>query len=144
MRSRLHGAVVATGCALLLVAVSPAVVRAGSWSPRSGDRPSTLGTHARLVHLRTSRTEIGHTAARPRRAAPPIATTGTNYLTRHSCNEQRPERRSPSSERALVDRRLLARLRTSALPDRRASTATLAALAGIFYDAHAPPPGRFA
>jgi hypothetical protein len=139
MRSRLRGAIVAAGCVLVIAVALPAAAATGSWSPRAGVQPVHLWTRARLTHVQSPRAEIAPTRPASQRPAPPCAANNRPYLSRHFFSAQQPARRPPSSERTYSDRTLLARPRTSGLPDRRAHSAALAALAGIFHEAHAPP-----
>jgi hypothetical protein len=128
-------------CTVLLACVlaSPNLADAGSWSPRSAEGSTNLWSHARLIRARP-RTEIKPVSRARHQAAPPNATARSQPAPGHSfISELRPERSSPSRDRAMCARSAAARLRTSALPDRRARTAALAALAGVFYEAHAPP-----
>jgi hypothetical protein len=115
---------------------SPSLAATGSWSPRSSG-PAPVWTRAGLVRIRT---EIA--PARPVKHHPGSRKAIANHAfwsAGHLLSDQRPDRRSPTSDGAHLSRASIARLRPSALPDRRARTAVLSALAGIFYDAHAPP-----
>ena len=136
--SALRTGSLAAAVVLGLAIAGPAAAATGPWSWRSS-APAMIWTRAGVVRVGRT-TEIARARdARPRRRPAPFA-----HATRPSgtCSiglDQRPDRRSPSSSRAAVSRAASARLRTTATPDRRANSAILAALAGVFYDAHAPP-----
>jgi hypothetical protein len=120
------------GIAFVLASAHPSAAATGSWSPRS----SALWTRAGVVRVHA---EIAPAAPVKPRPAPPFATGSRTSWAAQSLGAQRSDRRPPSSDRAHLSKAAAARLRTTALPDRRARAATLAALAGIFYEAHAPP-----
>ena len=119
---------------------APCTGATAAWSPRSaGHDAGKLWTRAGLIRVSSGRTELAPAAPAKRHALPPSAAGQQTAAASHFVNDLRPARHSPSRDRAQLARTVLARLRTSAMPDRRARTATIAALAGIFYDAHAPP-----
>jgi hypothetical protein len=98
----------------------------------------SVWTRAGLIRISSGRTELAPAAPAKHPALPPPAAGQQTAAANHCFSDLRPARQAPR-DRARLARTVLARLRTSAMPDRRARTATIAALAGIFYDAHAPP-----
>lgn len=125
---------------LLVVAfVSPCTAATGSWSPRSSQIAGHVWTRAGWIRVDHAHTEIAPTTPVRHHSVPPYATAKTSYGLNHFVSDQRPERHTPSRDRGQLASTVLARLRTSALPDRRARSAALAARAGIFHEAHAPP-----
>jgi len=124
---------------MLGLAADPCTGATAAWSPRSSGRAGELWTRAGLIRINSGRTELAPAAPVKHHPAPPSATARQTASANHFFSDQRPQRQSPSRDRAQLARSVLARLRTSAMPDRRARTATIAALAGIFYEAHAPP-----
>ena len=117
---------------------SPSDAATGAWSPRSSAVPGYVWTRAGWIRTR-AHAEIVPAKPERRRATPPTATTYSSTATNRYFSEARPERPTPSRDRVQIARTVLARLRTNAVPDRRARTAALAALAAVFHEAHAPP-----
>lgn len=116
----------------------PCLAATAAWSPRSSAIPGHVWTRAGWI--RTGKhVEIAPTKSVHHRAAPPYATSRASTANNRYLSEAQPQRQTPSRDRVQIARSLLARLRTTAVPDRRARTAALAALAAIFYEAHAPP-----
>jgi hypothetical protein len=91
------------------------------------------------MRIERARAEIAPAAPARRHAAPPYAAVPSAPPADRYFSETRPDRPSSSRDHVSLARTAVARLRTTALPDRRARTAVLAALAGIFHEAHAPP-----
>jgi hypothetical protein len=122
------------------LAADPCTGATAAWSPRSaGYDGGRVWTRAGLIRISSGRTELTPAAPVKRHALPPTASNQQTTIASHFFSDLRPDRQSPSRDRVQLARTVLARLRTGAMPDRRARTATIAALAGIFYDAHAPP-----
>jgi hypothetical protein len=110
----------------------------GSWSPRSSPQAAHLWTRAGLIRTSKATSEIA-SAKQRRTATPPVATAARMSLASRLTVDQQQDRRAPSSARDVGAGSSTAHLRTSSAPDRRARSAHLAALAGIFHEAHAPP-----
>ena len=127
------GLVVGLACAHTCEAASAA------WSPRSGGVPGHVWTRAGWIAIARPHTELVPAQPPRRHAAPPLAATARASAVGHCFSGQQTDQKSPSRDRAQLSRTLLARLGTTAMPDRRARSAALAALAGIFHEAHAPP-----
>ncbi len=130
--------VVLASLALGILGVGPCHAATGSWSPRSSEIPGHVWTRAGWIRTGTH-AEIAPTKREHRHAAPPYASLPASPSFNRYVSDARPERQTPSRDRIQVARTVLARLRTTAAPDRRARTAALAALAAIFHEAHAPP-----
>jgi hypothetical protein len=131
----------ALACCVLLgtAGVNPCGAVTASWSPHSSGVPGHVWTRAGWIAIAHPRSELVPAKPRRRHSTPPYATNGRSAVANHCFGDQRTEHKSPSPDRAQASRTSLARLGTTAMPDRRARTAALAALAGIFHEAHAPP-----
>lgn len=121
-----------------LLGVSPAQAVTAGWSPRSSEIPGHVWTRAGWIRT-GAHAEIVPAKPVHHRAVPPSATAHTPTSSNRYLSEAQPQRQTSSRDRVQIARAVVARLRTTAIPDRRARTAALAALAGIFYEAHAPP-----
>ena len=128
-------------CAALagLAGTSPCAAATGSWSPHSTAAAGFTWTRAGWIRIASARAEIAPAAPVRQRATPPSARARSPQSSNQCFSESRPDRHSPSRDRVQLARAALARLRTTAAPDRRARFAILSALAGIFHEAHAPP-----
>jgi hypothetical protein len=145
MRSALAYGLLATTLALAC-AVRPAAAATGSWSPRSSAHAGVVRsapargfwTRAGYVHEPGTTSEITPLQKHRKDPPPNVAAAGPTLASRLTVGQQQ-ERRSPSSARDERTHAAVAHLRTSSAPDRRARAAHLAMLAGVFYEAHAPP-----
>ena len=145
MRPTITRALLATACVLALAAPHAAEAATGASSRRAAAPAVRVltphagcWTRAGLIGSARPASEIA-SAKKHREDPPPAATATHSTLAARVTVGQQQDRRSPSSARATRDDSATAHLRTSSAPDRRARSAHLAMLAGIFYEAHAPP-----
>ena len=131
MQTSITRGLLATGLVLGLAVASPSGAATGAWSPRSSPQPAELWTRAGLI--RTSKTASEIVPAKTPHQAPPASAASARMTLAGRINvEQRQDRRVPSSASGDLAGVSAAHLRTSSAPDRRARSAHLAMLAGIF------------
>ena len=133
MRTTLWSSIV-----LALLGVTTCHAATASWSPRSSNVQGHVWTRAGWIRT-GAHAEIAPANTEHRRPAPPSASASAVSTTNRCLSEARSEHQTQSRDRVQVARTVLARFRTSAIADRRARSAALAALAGVFHEAHAPP-----
>lgn len=132
-------AILAASLALGLAAASPSAAATGSWSPRCSGPPAQLWMHPGAVRILRVGAEIAPITPERHHRDAPLATGARIVWSASFFIDQQPPRRSHSSERVQVTRSAATPLETTSLSYPRARAADLAALAGIFHEAHAPP-----